>query len=150
MKKKEIKNISTINVELKSKNAIIPSRAHSTDAGADVYANIEENIVIKKGEVHKIPLGIGIEIPEGYMGVIHCKSGLSSKGIFAANAPIDSGYSGEVHAIITNVSKKKFILEPRMKIGQIVISKIETPEIHLVAKINSGARGDNGFGSTGK
>ena len=78
-----------------------PERAHANDAGADVFS--PKNAVIRPGDICKLPLGFGLKIPDGYAGYIFPRSGLSSQGIVCELPPIDSGYTGEVHAIISNV-----------------------------------------------
>lgn len=127
-------------------NAKLPVRAHSGDAGADVYCC--EDITIKAKSVGKIPLGIAIEVPNGAMAVIHCKSGLSSKGIFASNAPIDYQYEGEVHAILLNIGDEDYTFKAGEKVGQLVMVPIYLPE--YVESINEEKRGAGAFGSTGK
>ena len=74
---------------IKFNNFKDPLRAHYNDSGADVFA--AKDVVLWPHSVSKIPTGLGIELPDGYDAVIHCKSGLSTKGIWAANAPIDAG-----------------------------------------------------------
>lgn len=123
-----------------------PVRAHWNDSGADVIAT--EDIVLLPLQVTKIKLGFGLIIPDGYDGTICCKSGLSSKGIMASNAPIDSGYRGEINAILANITNKPFTFNKGEKVGQIVIR----PVIHaeFVEDFNEEERGTGAFGSTGK
>jgi dUTP pyrophosphatase len=122
-----------------------PKRAHYNDSGADVFAAAD--VIIPAGSVVKVPTGVGVELPDGYDIVVHCKSGLSSKGIYAANAPVDAGYRGEIHAILYNTTNKDFIIQEGDKIGQFVVR----PVIYAEFVENLGdERGDNGFGSTGK
>lgn len=122
-----------------------PDRAHYNDSGADVFA--AKDVVIPTHQVVKVPTGIGLELPDGYDAVIHCKSGLSSKGIWAANAPIDAGYRGEIHAILYNTTDNDFIIYAGEKVGQIVIRPVIYAE--FVKELGDN-RGSNGFGSTGK
>ena len=123
-----------------------PVRAHWNDSGADVVAT--EMIVVEPHTVAKIPLGFGIELPAGYDACIHCKSGLSSKGIFAANAPIDAGYRGQIHAIIANVTDQPYGFAAGDKVGQLVIRPVVYAD--FVEDFNEEERGAGGFGSTGK
>ena len=123
-----------------------PNRAHYNDSGADVFT--PEDIILPAGKVTKVPTGIGIKLPDGYDAVIHCKSGLSSNlGIIAANAPIDAGYTGEIHAILYNTNDVDVLLEAGTKIGQLVIRPVIYAE--FVDSLNKEERGSNGFGSTG-
>ena len=129
---------------IKFDNYKAPKREHYNDSGADIYA--AENCSIGPGMVRAIKTGIGLELPDGYDAVIHCKSGLSKKGIWAANAPIDSGYRGEIHSILYNTTDDNFIVEEGMKIGQLVIR----PVIYADFVDDLGEeRGDGAFGSTG-
>lgn len=122
-----------------------PTRAHYNDSGADVFA--AETISIAPHSVYAIPLGIGVEIPDGYDGVIHCKSGLSTRGIWSSNSPIDSGYRGECHAILYNTTDTEFIFNQGDKVGQLVIRPVIYADFveELGDERNAGS-----FGSTGK
>ena len=122
-----------------------PTRAHYNDAGADVYC--KEKTFIWPHETKKIPLGFGVEIPNGFMGLVLPRSGLSSKGIFTQAAPIDSGYRGEIHAITTNTNNQKYKINEGDRIGQLVIIPIVLADF-VTRDLNS--REDKGFGSTGK
>lgn len=121
-----------------------PDRAHHNDSGADIFA--AKTVVIQPHSVYAIPTGVGIELPDGYDAVIHCKSGLSKKGLWAANAPIDAGYRGEVHAIIYNTTDKYQEIKEGQKIGQLVVRPVIYPD--FVDSLGE-ERGDGAFGSTG-
>lgn len=123
-----------------------PQRAHHNDSGADVFAKTD--VVIPAGKVISIPTGIGVEIPDGYDLVVHCKSGLSTKGIWASNAPVDAGYTGEIHAILYNTTNQDYSLNAGDKIGQLVMRPVIYPE--FVSDFNEVSRGNDGFGSTGR
>lgn len=122
-----------------------PNRVHYNDSGADCFAR--ENVIIHAHEVVKVPTGIGVELPDGYDIVVHCKSGLSSKGIWAANAPVDAGYTGEIHAILYNTTDKDFFIGKGDKIGQFVLRPVVYAE--FVTSLGD-ERGSDGFGSTDK
>lgn len=130
---------------IKFNNFKAPDRAHYNDSGADVFA--AEDTVIWPHDVVKIPTGVGVELPDGYDIVVHCKSGLSSRGIWAANAPVDAGYRGEIHAILYNTSDNKISINAGEKIGQLVVRPVIYAE--FVDELGD-ERKDNGFGSTGK
>lgn len=131
------------------KDAIIPKYAHLDDAGMDLYAI--ESFEIKSNERKSIPTGIAIEIPDGHVGLIWDKSGLSHKyGLKTFGGVIDSGYRGEVTIGLMNLSKENFKFEKGHKIAQILIQKIERIEFEEVDKLNDSLRGEKGFGSTGK
>ena len=122
-----------------------PERAHANDAGADVFSPRDE--VICPGQICKMPLGFGLRIPDGFAGYIFPRSGLSSQGIVCELPPIDSGYTGEVHAIISNVSKKEYEIKAGDKIGQLVIMPGLIPEFTFEEWKE---RGTGAFGSTGR
>lgn len=130
---------------IKFNNYKAPDRAHYNDSGADVFA--AEDVAIPAHSVVKVPTGVGIELPDGYDAVIHCKSGLSSNGILAANAPIDAGYMGEVHAILYNTNDDEFLFRAGDKIGQLVIRPVIYAE--FVDELGE-ERNDGAFGGTGK
>lgn len=129
---------------IKFNNYKAPDRAHYNDSGADVFA--AEDVTIWPHSVEKVPTGVGIILPDGYDAVIHCKSGLSSKGIWAANAPIDAGYRGETHAILYNTTDHKIKISAGEKVGQFVIRPVIYAE--FVDDLGE-EREDKGFGSSG-
>lgn len=131
-------------IKLLDFGGIKPERAHYNDAGADVFSL--NNYVINPGETVKVPLGIGLEIPDGYVGFVFPKSGLSSRGLVSELAPIDSGYRGEIHAILTNNSNEKIIINMNKKIGQLVILPVVLAEF---TENLDNSRGTGAFGSTG-
>ena len=122
-----------------------PNRAHYNDSGADVFAS--RDVIIKAHSAQKVPTGVGLELPDGYDAIIHSKSGLSSKGIICANAPIDAGYKGEIHALIINVNDYDFEFKAGEKVGQLVIRPVVYAD--FVDEFGD-QRGAAGFGSTGK
>ena len=127
----------------------LPFRAHENDAGADVHVcfHDKDNWCIAPGETVKIPLGIGLVLPDGYAAYVFPRSGLSSKGIVCELPPIDSGYRGEIHAIVHNGSNEEFFVHNGDRIGQLVITPIVIADF-ITEDIEE--RGNNGFGSTGK
>lgn len=122
----------------------LPLRAHANDAGADVYA--VGNYIIFPHKTMKIPLGLGLVLPDGYMACVYPRSGLSSKGIVCELPPIDSGYRGEIHAIVSNLSEEPFAIHNGDRIGQLVITPVVVADF-ITDDIEE--RGDNAFGSTG-
>lgn len=122
-----------------------PERAHANDAGADVFS--PKDVEIRPGDICKLPLGFGLKIPDGYAGYIFPRSGLSSQGIVCELPPIDSGYMGEVHAIISNVGNREYEIKEGDKVGQLVIMPILIPDFTFE---NWKERGNGAFGSTGR
>lgn len=124
----------------------LPYRAHYNDAGADVYA--KESVTIWPGDTIKIPLGFGLELPDGYAAYVFPRSGWASKGLTCELPPIDSGYRGEIHAIVTNCSNTlKCYVSKGDRIGQLVILPCVIADF-VTEDVQE--RGSNGFGSTGK
>ncbi len=132
-----------------SENAVLPSMGHVGDAGFDLYTT--EAITVEPGERKQINTGLAMEIPEGYVGLIWEKSGLSHKaGLKTLGGVIDSGYRGEVLIGIINLSDTAYRFEAGHKVAQMIIQKIERPEIVEVEELSQTNRGEAGFGSTGK
>lgn len=125
-----------------------PVRAHYNDAGADVFAT--KNILIPAHEAVKIPLGFGLRIPDGYMFCNYPKSGMASNGILSQIPPIDSGYTGEIHAILVNIRSVDCVINEGEKVAQLVMTPVLLPEFVPENELNKEERGANGFGSTGK
>lgn len=128
--------------------AIMPTRAHETDAGLDLYSPVRK--VIRANDWECIDTGTHIEIPKGYVGMITSKSGLMAKEGITSRGTIDCGYTGSIKAVLFNHSKKDYIVEKGQKITQLVIMPIITPTPELVESLEDTDRGAGGFGSTGK
>ena len=130
-------------------DALIPHYAHSGDAGVDLFT--VEPFELEPGERKSIPLGVAMEIPEGYVALMWDKSGLSHKyGIKTFGGVIDSGYRGEIRAGVMNLSDKFFSFEKGQKLAQILIQKVERVDFEEVDELSGSERGTQGFGSTGK
>ena len=120
-----------------------PYRAHYSDAGSDVY--LLNDITLEPNRAYKIPLGFGIALPDGLAAWVVPRSGHASRGIVTELAPIDSGYTGEIHAIVSNLNDCEVILEKNTRIAQLVITPIIIAD--YVDEVGE-ERGPNGFGST--
>ena len=134
-------------------DSIVPTYAHATDAGADLYAY--EDVMIYPGERHAVRTGIAVDIPEGYAGLIHPRSGLAAgKGLTVLNAPgtIDPGFQGEVKVIIYNADPYMPAEVKRGdRIAQLILQRVEHMFFELVDEFkNKSERGEGGFGSTGR
>lgn len=133
--------------------AILPTRATEGDAGLDLYAS--RLTYVTPGHITKVETGIAVEIPHGYVGLVHPRSGLAAKqGITVVNAPgtIDAGYRGEVMVLLTTVLGQyvgSIEIKPGERIAQLVIQKVELPEVVEVDELSDSVRGAGGFGSTG-
>lgn len=119
------------------------SKAYKGDSGFDVKANIPKNLILKAGDIKKIPTGIRLDLPEGIDGQIRSRSGLAANhGIAVLNSPgtIDSGYKGEVQIILINHGKQDYEIKDGDKIAQIVFSKIISIEMTKVELIDMNSR----------
>lgn len=128
--------------------AILPTRAHPTDAGLDLYA--KNNAIIRPGTWAQFDTGVHVEIPEGYVGMVTSKSGLMSKEGLTSRGTIDSGYTGSIRVALFNHSIKNAYIQKGQKISQLVVLPIITPELEVVDSLEDTDRGTGGFGSTGK
>jgi dUTP pyrophosphatase len=130
-------------------DAKIPQYAHHNDAGMDLFC--VETITINPGERLQIKTGIAMEIPDGYVGLVWDKSGLSQKfGLKTLGGVVDSGYRGEIMVGMYNLSTEPYVFEVGHKVAQMLIQKVEQPSIVEVEELSESVRGDNAFGSTGK
>lgn len=129
------------------KGAYMPTRAHKTDAGLDLYSPI--NTIIYPDDNVCIDTGVHMEIPEGYVGDIKSKSGLMVNEDIVTDGTVDCGYTGSVRVKLFNHGMTEVRIIKGQKIAQIVIKKIITPELELVDELGETERGDKGFGSTG-
>ena len=129
----------------------LPQYAKTGDAGLDVYARIDCTLL--PGQRALVPTGIAIAIPEGYVCLVHPRSGLAAKhGVSIVNAPgtIDAGYRGEIQVILINTdSKETFTVKRGDRIAQLVFQKFEVAEFEEVEILPQSDRGAGGFGSTG-
>ncbi len=135
-----------------SPEAVLPSRAHPGDAGLDLYAC--EAAHIGPGERWSVGTGVAVEIPEGHAGLVLPRSGLAKRhGISLVNSPglIDAGYRGEIRVLLLNTDPAEtFRVEPGDRIAQLVITPIALPEPVEAESLADSARGDGGFGSSGR
>jgi dUTP pyrophosphatase len=131
-------------------DALLPARAYSDDAGMDLTAC--ERVELPPGERALVPTGVAVAIPEGYAGYVQPRSGLAARhGISIVNTPglVDSGYRGEVLVNLVNTDPREtFVVEPGMRIAQLVILRIPEVEIVEVEELPTSERGVKGFGST--
>lgn len=134
-------------------NAKIPTRGTLGSAGLDLYACINEPILLKKGETALIPTGIAIGLDDiHYAAFIHSRSGLAVKhgiGLLNSVGVIDSDYRGEVHVGVINQIEEPYEIQPFERIAQMVIKPVEIPEIEICGDLDNTDRGAGGFGSTG-
>ena len=128
--------------------AKLPNFAHPGDAGMELYAVAE--LTLKPGERVSVPTGIAMALPEGYVALVWDKSGVSHKfGVKVLGGVIDSGYRGEYLVGLVNLGQESFEIKVGQKIAQLLIQKVEHPEVEEVAELAETSRGDGRFGSTG-
>lgn len=126
----------------------MPAYANSGDAGLDLYAACGALVT---GETVLIPTGVAVAVPDGYVGLVCPRSGLSKHGVTVANAPgvVDSGYRGEVTVRLTTTSAPYEVFRGD-RIAQLLVIPILRPEVNFVDRLDDTERGANGFGSTGR
>ena len=131
-----------------SETATLPSFAHDSDAGMDLYAN--QAVTIEPGERALIDTGIALAIPAGHVGLIWDKSGVATKrGLKTLAGVIDAGYRGEVKIALVNTGTETQAFAVGEKVAQMLIQKVTQPELELVTELPDTQRGEGGFGSTG-
>ena len=130
----------------------LPSYARPGDAGLDLFS--AESVALKPGERAAVATGLAVEIPPGYAGFVHARSGRALReGLALVNAPglIDSGYRGEVKVIVVNLDPADVVhVERGDKIAQLVIQPVAAAELTEVDDLEATERGAGGFGSTGR
>lgn len=131
----------------------LPQYATEQAAGVDLRADISESVTLGMLDRAMIPTGLYIQLPDGYEAQIRPRSGLAAKhGISITNAPgtIDADYRGEIKVLLVNLSREPFTVTPGERIAQMVIARYETAQWEEVETLDETARGEGGFGSTGK
>lgn len=132
-------------------NNCIPERKHDWDAGLDMKA--AETVTIKPGENRQIGLGVCVQIPQGYVGLMCPRSSIGVKTMLRPSISvgvIDAGYTGEVHQPYTNIGDDPITLQEGERIGQLVVVPIFDYDLEFVDELEPTERGDGAFGSTGK
>ena len=128
--------------------AKMPTKAHDTDAGFDLYAR--ETMIVPAKESATFDTGVHIALPIGTVGMLKSKSGLNVKHGIVSEGVIDVGYTGSIVAKLYNHSGYDYKVNAGDKITQLVILPILTPALEEVNELEDTARGDNGFGSSGR
>lgn len=127
----------------------MPSYAHPGDAGMDMYA-LEDTEVLP-GETAKVRSGLAFELPQDYVGLCWDKSGVATNGKIKTIAGVlDTGYRGEVLMSVINLGTEPYVFRKGDKVLQMLIQKVEQPEIVEAKELTETSRGEGGFGSTGK
>ena len=132
--------------------AILPAYQSEQAAGMDLSADLDEPVEIEPGDIVVIPCGFAMALPIGFEAQIRPRSGLATKfGITLPNAPgtVDSDYRGEMKVPLINHGKIPFVVEPGMRIAQMIVARVEHVQILEVKELTQTQRGERGFGSTG-
>jgi dUTP diphosphatase len=141
----------TLRVRRVDDRAQLPTRAYPGDAGLDLHAL--EDGVLRPGERASVRTGIAVEVPEGQAGLVLPRSGLAARqGIAIVNAPglIDSGYRGEIRVLLLNTDREApFAFSSGERIAQLVLVRVEAPDVIEVDELATSERGAGGFGSSG-
>ena len=138
-------------IRIKKLDSSLPDLGYAKagDAGLDLYAR--ERTVLAPGVQTAIATGVAIEIPEGYVGLVWDKSGLSIRhGLKTLGGVVDSGYRGEVMVGMINLSTTPYTFEKGDKVAQVLIQKFEHATFEVVDELSGTERGATGFGSSGK
>jgi len=129
----------------------LPTYAKAGDAGADLTTRVD--ITLAPGERALVPTGISIALPDGYVALVHPRSGLALKhGVTLVNTPgtIDAGYRGEISCILINLDRyESVIFKKGDRIAQLVIQRVERADFIELSELPGSGRGAGGFGSTG-
>lgn len=142
-----------INILRLTDSAKLPERGSVSAAGYDLFADVTEEVTIAPHETKMIGTGLAMEIPEGYFGGIFARSGLSAKeGLRPANCVgvVDSDYRGEIKVALHNDGEVVRVITPAEKIAQLVVVPFLSVDFNEVSNLSDTARGEGGFGSTGK
>ncbi|MCK5595113.1 dUTP diphosphatase [bacterium] len=135
-----------------SEDLSLPKYMTEYASGMDLAAAVEEDTILKPGEIKLVPTGVQIAIPSGYEGQVRPRSGLALKhGISIVNSPgtIDADYRGEVGVILVNLGKKDFLIHRGDRIAQLIINKVARADLVYVDKLTQTSRNAGGFGHTG-
>jgi dUTP pyrophosphatase len=133
----------------------VPLPRYQTDgaAGMDLHAALTEPIVLAPGARAKIPTGLAFAIPRSFEGQVRPRSGLAARsGVTVLNAPgtVDSDYRGEVQVVLVNHGQEPVTIAPLERIAQLVVAPVARAELDLADSLDATARGDGGYGSTGR
>lgn len=130
------------------KNVQLPQKSHLPDCGLDCF--IPESFELKPLETKTIGLGFGIQVPEGFAGMLVPRSSIAEKGLIIQTSIIDPDYTGEIHLIITNCSNNVVKIEEGQRVCSLVIYNILNVRLVVVYDFENTERGSNGLGSSGR
>lgn len=141
----------TLQVQRLHEAAVLPAYAHPGDAGLDLSSVTE--VVLPAGGRAAVPTGLAIAVPDGWVGLVHPRSGLARRhGVTVANAPgtVDAGYRGEVLVLLVNLGSDEVVLAAGERVAQLVLQRVGHAQVVEVDALDDTRRGAGGFGSTGR
>ncbi len=127
--------------------ARLPVYGHPGDAGLDLFSVVDRDLL--PGQVFAVSTGIQVAIPQGFVGLVWDKSGISLKGVHRLAGVVDAGYRGEVQVVMINLGRETFALKKGMKVAQMLIQPVATVAVVESETLDDTSRGQGGFGSTG-
>ena len=145
--------MNAISVKRLHPQAQLPTYGTPEAAGADLYACLEESLVVEPGETVFVPTGLALEVPKGCAGLVYARCGHAG---YHAPAPankvgvIDSDYRGEIRVVLHNHGKTPQTISHGQRIAQLIITPVLTPAYEEAEELTDTGRGSGGFGSTGK
>ncbi len=129
----------------------LPAYAHPGDAGADLVSTVD--VRLEPGQRSLVPTGLAIALPDGYVALVHPRSGLAARfGVSIVNAPgtVDAGYRGEISVLLVNLDPREPVdLQRGDRVAQLLVQQVEKARFVEVDRLPGSARGDGGYGSTG-
>ena len=137
-----------IHVRLLHPDAKLPTRSHPGDAGLDLYCL--EDRILRPGHGETLPTGVALAVPPGHAGIIADRSSMAKRGVKTAGGVIDAGYRGEIGVVAWNLTEGSIRLRKGDRVAQLLIVPIAAPAVKQVEALEETARGEGGFGSTGR
>ena len=129
-------------------NIQLPKKSHLPDSGLDCF--MPESFSLKPLETKTVGLGFGIQVPEGFAGMLVPRSSIAEKGLIVQTSIIDPDYTGEIHLIITNCSNEMIKIEQNQRVCSLVIYNVLNVRLDTVFEFEKTERGSKGLGSSGK
>ncbi len=142
-----------VRIKRLSPHAVLPKYQSADAAAMDLHAALEESITIGAGEVARIPCGFAMSLPVGYEAQIRPRSGLAcTHKLSIPNSPatIDRDFRGELQVVLINLGQTPFVVEPKVRIAQMIVAPVVRGIIEEVDELDDTERGEGGFGSTGR
>lgn len=141
-----------VKVKYSSNEHVLVSNIDTGNAGIDIRALLEKDVILEKNKIYIIPTGIALEMPYNIEAQVRSRSGLAKEGIIILNSPgtIDPSYRGEIFIIMTNLSEKPYTIKNKDRIAQLVFSEYKMVEFEKIDAVSFNTkRNDKGLGSSG-